>query len=62
MSCGCKHEPNTQENNIPVTLHKKKTEKETNIKESFCGSEIDEYGEERSAKDIAMLKAFGCRK
>ena len=28
--------------------------------EQFCGSEIDEYGEERSAKDIQMLRAFRC--
>lgn len=69
MSCGYKREPLVQnlprdnpDFNGPLSLHKKKTEKHTNIKENFCGSEIDQYGEERSAKDMQMLKEFGCRK
>jgi hypothetical protein len=49
-------------------LQKKKSEKFTKPKnngndteESYCGSVVDQYGEERSAKDIAMLHQFGCR-
>jgi len=46
---------------LPLTLHKKKTEKKNNIKESFCNIKINQYGEERSVKDIQMLKEFGCK-
>jgi hypothetical protein len=42
-----------------VGLHRNKRKDLT--KENFCGTAIDQYGEERSVKDIQMLKQFGCR-
>jgi hypothetical protein len=42
-----------------VGLHRDKRKGLT--KENFCGTAIDQYGEERSIKDIQMLKKFGCR-
>lgn len=36
------------------------TEKKVSV-ETYCGAVVDQYGEERSEKDMAMLRQFGCR-